>query len=484
MKTNQFVLGIMLASMGISLNSCQNREEFFSNNLKVDWEKQMGSPVAADQNWNMACDYSINVDVPMSSTIKIYAPMNGAYNLVGRYDNVEGIKELKFTAVKGLEEVVVSNGVKSQKVKVGGTFSDLETRATKHDIEVTQASDKGVADYQTVLEMLPEEIDNMDKPGLHFDFSFCFPDREGFTLYPIYSYTSTGCTIGIYFYDEQGKKVHVDLYNMDSSVKDGDIYAIQNHLPNGIHVSLPVGTEFGLYIGAHGRRFYSEKSENACGKSHVASFQANGVTYLGFDDWCYATSDLNDVVCYIEPDPEIHDNLPVRWAIACEDLGSVGDYDFNDVVFEVSHISGTTKATFVPLAAGGFLKSTVYRNGEEIGEIHSLLHAPVSSLINTSAITFHGDTLELDVPSDWSLAEDMGGFSIISESTGAAQVIKAPTLGSVPQMLLIPSDPVLWRWPLEKVNIQDAYPLFRDWNENAKNTDWINQIVVEKLIKR
>ena len=43
------------------------------------------------------------------------------------------------------------------------------------------------------------------------------------------------------------------------------------------------------------------------------------------------------------------------WIIACEDLGGSLDFDFNDVVFGISHVAGETTARVTALAAGGTL---------------------------------------------------------------------------------------------------------------------------------
>ena len=41
-------------------------------------------------------------------------------------------------------------------------------------------------------------------------------------------------------------------------------------------------------------------------------------------------------------------------------MGKDRDYDFNDIVFSVSFISGQKTATITPLAAGGVLPAKLY----------------------------------------------------------------------------------------------------------------------------
>ena len=69
----------------------------------------------------------------------------------------------------------------------------------------------------------------------------------------------------------------------------------------------------------------------------------------------------------------------------------------------------------------------------------------------------------------------MGGFYITTsqknETTGSNSiVIKGPTSGDAPQMILVPGD---WMWPTERVNIAKAYPEFEHWSQDSKAyCDW------------
>lgn len=261
------------------------------------------------------------------------------------------------------------------------------------------------------------------------------------------------------------------------------------------------------------------------GASYAATWKGTkyGWRYLGFEDWRdyewgRGDMDLNDLVFIIEgldpsqevvdpnelddPDPE---PTPIKWLVACEDLGAMDDFDFNDVVFEVEHVSGQTKATITPLAAGGTLETYLMRNDVKVNEKewHSLFGgASFGSEINASAVTKTAAPFEIDVPEDFTLASstagdggyqaNMGGFHIkVMRADGEQSGITPPGEGEAPQMLLIyQSEDKKWCWPKERHNIKEAYPKFTEWMTNGDYTvnqtgeNWYDQVSTEHVVTR
>ena len=211
-----------------------------------------------------------------------------------------------------------------------------------------------------------------------------------------------------------------------------------------------------------------------------------GVEDEGGDD------DMNDILFFIKGNvndddiPEIGEEPEENsWIIACEDLGDTDDYDFNDVVFKVSHVSGQKTATVTPLAAGGTLATWIVYNNEYLGETHQLLGAKENTsgsypMINTTKITATATPLEVNVPENFTITNNMGGFSIIVNSKdNSAVLIKAPSAGAAPQMFCVPST---WAWPTERTKIQDAYPNFANWSADSNNIEWYNNATAGKVI--
>lgn len=158
------------------------------------------------------------------------------------------------------------------------------------------------------------------------------------------------------------------------------------------------------------------------------------------------------------------------WIVACEDLGSIGDYDFNDVVFEVSYANGDTEAYVTALAGGGTLAVYICNGANVVGEIHEMFgFDDITLMINTGVDYewngrngFKGKTVKIEVPSGFAMSDNMGGFYLkVMNGDGQFENSKiGPSVGVAPQMICVPSP---WRWPTETIRINEAYPLFGDW---------------------
>ena len=291
----------------------------------------------------------------------------------------------------------------------------------------------------------------------------------------------------------------------DSYVEHSDAWRSK-----GFKIDIEEGIKFGMYLKNGDEFFYSqaeynEKTQDAEGNTikhpHASTYihhctneagEYHEYRVLAFEDWTnkYGGSDmdLNDVLFYITsanveeiPDVEDHDADPIKWLIAAEDLGSVDDFDFNDVVFEVEHAAGRLVATIRPLAAGGTLETYLCRDGKRVNnrEWHSLFGHSHTTMVNTGRATGRASTFTIDVPADFSLTsssagsgsihenykQNMGGFSIeVVREDGRVSTIEAPGVGTAPQMILIfQKDDKKWRWPVERVNIKSAYPRFESW---------------------
>lgn len=172
------------------------------------------------------------------------------------------------------------------------------------------------------------------------------------------------------------------------------------------------------------------------------------------------------------PDPTPN---PYQWIIACEDLGSTDDYDFNDIVFGISYEAGSTTAYVTPLAAGGTLKANIMFGAQNLGEVHELLGHQAKEdgtypMINTGrGEVGSASRIAVTVPSNFSLGTSMGGFGVVVEKGDQVVRIYGPETGKAPQMFLLQGD---WEWPKERVGIEVAYPDFSKWNGNADDLNW------------
>ncbi|MBO7558294.1 MAG: hypothetical protein J6T52_07335 [Bacteroidaceae bacterium] len=224
----------------------------------------------------------------------------------------------------------------------------------------------------------------------------------------------------------------------------------------GIVVSIPQGTKFGMYLkktdGVVGDcTFYSESSKNTdvtkhgrgiiddgvhtvnwddpnSKPSYASSFFVGDQMFLGFEDWPNNTAvwgggdfDLNDIVLAFDGStPTIINEDPTvgTWLLVCEDLGGSFDTDYNDVIFSVEHVSGQRTAKVTAMAAGGTLASYIvfrdptntYANDQILGEIHQLFdvspqesgaYTPINVSSRYEKI---GNTVTIKVGENWTMA--------------------------------------------------------------------------------
>lgn len=177
-----------------------------------------------------------------------------------------------------------------------------------------------------------------------------------------------------------------------------------------------------------------------------------------------------------DPDPE----PPVLYYYyAYEDLGSIGDFDFNDVVLRVSApaIDGTGEIQLC--AAGGTMPTTVYLGSQALGkdgktEVHALFGVSTKTMVNTenrnqksyvTIGTYSGGNpalLELFVQVD-----DKGRSYTISPTTYNS--------GETPLSITVSGSTKTgqWIWPYERQRIDRAYPDFSKWVADKNyNIDW------------
>lgn len=249
--------------------------------------------------------------------------------------------------------------------------------------------------------------------------------------------------------------------------------------------------------------FSTAESQNAIGypinpihPSMAVTYNYSNTTFIGFEDREDLDFDMNDMLFIltgkfkkprdIKP---VMDN-PQTWIFACEDLGAMDDFDFNDIVFSVTHVAGSDTLTFKPLAAGGTLQANVwYSDIKDFGEIHALLGVQdYTTMINTSSITNRGDsiTFVIDSEESFSISKDMGKFKVrvTEDDAGTTEtvVVGASEAGKVPQMICVPGT---WKWPKERINIKDAYPQFNAWAKDYNYLDpWYNYPEADKVVQR
>lgn len=284
----------------------------------------------------------------------------------------------------------------------------------------------------------------------------------------------------------------------------------------GVTVNIPEGTRFGMVLDARdGGPYYSNSAYNedkgwpfpgtqtgtdGVKDVYAATFEYQGKLYLAFEDWNYGDGghdcDFNDVV-FVMPEttkkPIVIDkdtkDVSMSYIVACEDLGGTFDWDFNDVVYAIEHVSGQQKAKLKLLAAGGTLPVKISYNDKVIKfngknglceDLHEAFGVGQKTPVNVGGDYSLGPVYseEFEVGADaFSMSTHASAFKIhvkYSETSEVAEIgVPDRKAGQEPQAFLV-ADPN-WKWPNEKVNIVSVYPEFTEWVANL-NKNWCGSV--------
>lgn len=155
--------------------------------------------------------------------------------------------------------------------------------------------------------------------------------------------------------------------------------------------------------------------------------------------------------------------------IMCEDLGTIGDFDFNDVVFDAiiyEKDGEVTRVEITLLAAGGTMELTIA--GQEVHNLFGVPVGPTESMINTGITRKDYVNFTADVK-----YEHLIDIPIVVKGTDNAGNVTyyelTAEMGKAPQKICVP---IGTEWCDEYVSIEKAYPTFKDWVEGEDPFDW------------
>ena len=179
-------------------------------------------------------------------------------------------------------------------------------------------------------------------------------------------------------------------------------------------------------------------------------YSVNGRTYWGFD--CTNDGDYSDLIFLVK---NVDPVKPVEKRYMVEDLGSIGDFDFNDIVFDVHEdVQGNQKC--IIRAMGGTLDfklkigSTEWSKGEDGAK----KGYQTNVMYNTNPIDGAEVLAEFEVKG-WKPADNNVTVSVVSkENNGVITVIPFPKKGEVPMIIALDT---FYAWMTEKESLP------KDW---------------------
>jgi len=297
---------------------------------------------------------------------------------------------------------------------------------------------------------------------------------------------------------------------------------------DGIHLSIATGLRFGFVLDTdHGYVYsnsaynldeggtkYNDTTPDHVKDTYAATFHTNNSLYLAFEDYGYNVknhdNDFNDLVMKLVPSNGSNNPLiidkdsevdPIIYIVACEDLGGTFDWDFNDVVFGIEHVSGHNQARVKLMAAGGTLPislqycpdantltaitfANLLTNEGTTTSLHAAMGADDDTPINVidgghQSAAVYSEYFDVDRYA-FTVLDDAKKFKInVTYSDGTSQrEIQMPDkagTSKVPQAFLI-ADPN-WQWPSEGQNIVSKYSEFQNWVENSlSGNNWTHTV--------
>ena len=496
--------------------------------------------------WKMVDNKAIEVNLDKSSRVKVYVKVGSTYRLAADYENVSGTRTLSYDAPLGCEDIHVTvDGVPYQKANSRTEDSGTSTVGIEQTGVYKYFTYGDFHKYYYEGNSLPEDGQNKDKlTGM--DYKVVMPENvDSYRFYPIYWGAEYFHSYGLYYYDASGIKKEIPfidnfktggliqrIVGENEQVAEGvNVYVDENgrrwidvhpdyafkHLTEGnvsyndndvilrskcYNIILPKGAQFGFFVDIKKQnqssigRFYSDPELNDATQSNsshsaFAYLIKDGITYITVED--SEDTDYNDFVFVLEgvASPVIED--PVQFIYAVEDLGGTNDFDFNDIVFSVSHVAGKENATVQPLAAGGIYPATIRftiteDSNEEsnedsnenrttpYGEIHDMFGVKSNVMVNTTNGTMiKAKPFLVNVGAGWSHAaygNSGNGFSVkvnIPDRVDKNITTYVPGQDIAPQMLVLSEN---WLWPTEKTRISDAYSGFGQWGADYSVTNW------------
>ena len=172
-------------------------------------------------------------------------------------------------------------------------------------------------------------------------------------------------------------------------------------------------------------------------------------------------------------DPEPEERMWYYYAF--EDLGGIGDFDFNDVVIRASApVNG--KGDIELCAAGGTMETYVYLGSTVLGggsEVHDLFGVSLMTMVNTRN---RSEKAFVKIGEYTGTSASNLDLSIRVVNKGYSQTITTNNMnGECPLAITINGSSTngTWKWPYERQRIDAAFSEFHTWVANKDaDIDW------------
>lgn len=157
--------------------------------------------------------------------------------------------------------------------------------------------------------------------------------------------------------------------------------------------------------------------------------------------------------------------------IIVEDLGSIGDFDYNDLVFDayVYNQNGQTWAKIKLLAAGGTLPVYICGCDEKV-EVHDKFGVSTTTMVNTKKGTVDKSYVEFTIKLKNQESSSFNANDIEVQVDNNGNVIPLTSnVGKAPEKICVDNS---FDWCDERQNIATKYPDFAKYVSNPSISKW------------
>jgi len=344
----------------------------------------------------------------------------------------------------------------------------------KHDWGFDNASAKTRAAYADNFSniRMPAVIKNSD--GKDFNETFnpaattaAIPEalNDGtYILQHVYKSTTKGKKDGTGYASKHQQMAQLQAYNFKEKkwedVTNFEGGQNEHHITDNNNKQMTKGctmmTDMGTPTGSQRIFRWIDKKDGTTCDNYVIK-KIGGAYYLGLG---YSNNNTTDYDAWIIKivEAEVIQAYQQRGRIFCEDLGSIGDFDFNDVVFDAT-INDNGSIDVEILAAGGTLDVSV-------GGVKVALGQMTNTGVNSAS------TQKFTIPASKGYTS-LKSIPVMVTNEGrtyelTAEYGEAP--GKICTYINVP-------WADEYISISAAYANFSSWVNNATESDWFNNVV-------
>ena len=449
-----------------------------------------------------------------SSFVAKYGPIDSNQS----WDFTTGERRLATRGATTISTTIMENGISWGDVSKIKTVKQDDADAWNHTnivIENDNATEKNGALLNAMVKALPEGRGQNGKPVV------LVAPSSGFWIYPLFSG-------GLLTYDlkvKVGDQAPVTVFTKDwinfQTVngmkkvinKNGEYVEAGTVNMKGVYIEAPVGTAIEVYIDniycytkaagndayekafpspagtTNGRAIYVDIDEGIRPEIEGVTLKENAVIkYIGIEDISAGAplpgdNDFNDLVLAVIGDPDVPQEkiitenkyevktcVPKRYMI--EDLGSIGDFDFNDIVVDVedytvethkvSYENGVIKTDEVESTKSAPSKAVIRALGGtidfelQIGDTKwkkSENGFEVTTMYNTQGTIDYDKVLAEFEVSGWNAGANNISVTV-TEKSGDVFTITFPKKGTAPMIIAV--DPTQ-KWMGERKSVPSSW---------------------------